>query len=295
MPLVNARLVVTGAGGALGRRLVPRAVRAGWQVLALDTAPPAADSAGVTWRQVDVTSVGDLVAAFQGADAVVHLAAHPSPVGHSDHDVLSLNVGGTLAVLLAAEEAGVGRVALASSVNATGAAYSAAPRYDWFPLDETHPSYSEDAYAVSKFLGEQAADAFARRRPGAVLTSLRFHALREEFEASAQDADQRKDLWGWVSFAAASAACLRALGRQDGGHVVAYVVSARTVSPTATAELSARFHPGVPWREEPRGNRSFYATGLAARVLGWDAADDDPALSPAEGPRRCEPHGPSAV
>lgn len=284
---MNGRLVVTGAAGSLGRRLVPRAVRAGWEVVALDVvAPPAGESGRVTPGRVDVTRTVELAEAFAGARGVVHLAARPSPVGHDPHDVLSLNVGGTLAVLLAAETAGVQRVCLASSVNATGAAYSTEPRYDWFPVEETHPSYGEDVYAISKFLGEQAADAFARRRPTAVLTSLRFHGLRDDhaWDAPGREADRRKDLWGWVSFSAASAACLRAVGRSDPGHVVANVVGASTLSPVPTAELARRFHPGVPWRRVPVGNSSFYATDVAARVLGWDAADDDPPVTPAEGP-----------
>ncbi|WP_380161186.1 NAD-dependent epimerase/dehydratase family protein [Kineococcus sp. R86509] len=284
---MSRRLVVTGAGGALGARLVPRAVRAGWEVLALDTGRAVPESEGVEPCSVDVTDPVALAEAFAGAGGVVHLAARPSPLGHDPHDVLSLNVGGTLAVLLAAETAGVERVCLASSVNATGAAFSAAPRYDWFPVEESHPSYSEDPYAISKFLGEQAADAFARRRRAAVLTSLRFHGLREWYgpDDPGREAERRKDLWGWVSFAAASAACLRSLGRRRPGHVVANVVGARTVSPVPTAELAARFHPGVPWRSAPTGNSSFYATDVAAREFGWDAADDDPVITAAERPR----------
>lgn len=285
---MDGHLVITGAGGRLGRRLVPRAVRAGWRVLALDSAPEVPETDGVSYRSLDVTSPDDLAPALAGAAGVVHLAARPSPVGHPPHDVLSLNVGGTLAVLLAAEDAGVQRVCLASSINATGAAFSERPRYDEFPVTEQHPSYAEDPYAISKFLGEQAADAFARRRPGAVLTSLRFHGLREEFSFGERDASRVKDLWGWVSFEAASAACLRALSRGAApggpGHVVANVVSARTVSATPTAELARRFHPGVPWSTEPRGNRSFYATDVAREAFGWDASDDDPEITSAERP-----------
>ncbi|NYD23774.1 NAD-dependent epimerase/dehydratase family protein [Kineococcus aurantiacus] len=270
-------LVVTGAAGRLGRRVVARAVRAGWEVREVDVT-------GVAGGAVDVTSPGALAGVLDGAAALVHLAARPSPVGVDAHEVLSVNLGGTLAALLAAEATGTTRVVLASSVNATGAAYSRAPRYDAFPVTEAHASYAEDPYALSKFLGEQAADAFARRRPAAVLTSLRFHALREGFAFGDRDEDGPKDLWGWVSFEAAAAACLRAVGRAGAGHVVANVVAVRTTSRTPTAELSARFHPGVPWTAEPRGHRSFYATDVARDVLGWDAADDDPAVTDAERP-----------
>ena len=79
---MSGRLVVTGAAGPLGRRLVPRAVRAGWEVLALDVvAPPVGESGRVTPGRVDVTRPDELAEAFAGAGAVVHLAARPSPSG----------------------------------------------------------------------------------------------------------------------------------------------------------------------------------------------------------------------
>jgi NAD(P)-dependent dehydrogenase (short-subunit alcohol dehydrogenase family) len=267
---VPPRLVITGAAGALGRRLVPRARAAGWEVL------------GVDRDEADVTSPEQLAGVFAGAAAVVHLAALPSPVGHSAHEVLRVNLSGTLAVLLAAEEVGVERVVLASSINAVGAAYSPTPRFDAFPVTEDHPSYAEDPYAISKFLGEQAADAFARRRPSAALTSLRFHALREEFTVD-RDEDRVKDLWGWVSFVAASSACLLALQRNGSGHLVANVVSSRAAGSAPSAQLAERFHPGVPWTVDPVGHRSFWATEVAAG-FGWDAAVDDPPVTSREAP-----------
>jgi len=258
------RLVVTGAAGALGRRLVPLARAAGWDVLPLDRA------------EVDVTSVEELVPLLAGARGIVHLAALPSPVGHSAQEVLRTNLFGTLAVLLAAEETGVDRVVLASSINAVGAAYSRVPRFDAFPVTEDHRSYAEDPYSISKVLGEQAADAFARRRPGAVLTSLRLHALRETFTLDGDDAGRAKDLWGWVSFAAASVACLQSLHRRGTGHTVVNIVSHRTSSATSTEELARRFHPDVAWTTPPQGHGAFWSHDRAVDLLGWDPADDDP-------------------
>ncbi len=48
-------------------------------------------------------------------------------------------------------------------MNAIGGAFSQSPKYDYFPLDEQHPTYAEDPYSLSKWVLEQQADAFACR------------------------------------------------------------------------------------------------------------------------------------
>src|SRR5436309_2733878 len=71
----------------------------------------------------------------------------------------------------------VPKLVLASSINAIGMAYSnenVPPLY--FPVDEEHPTRAEDSYSLSKWVGEQVADGFARRRP-VQIASFRFHGL----------------------------------------------------------------------------------------------------------------------
>ncbi len=70
-------------------------------------------------------------------------------------------------VLEAAEVHGIGRICMASSVNAVGAGWGSklyTPEY--YPVDEKHPTRAEDAYSQSKWLGEEMGEAFVRRRPG---------------------------------------------------------------------------------------------------------------------------------
>lgn len=85
-------------------------------------------------------------------------------------------------VLLAAAETGVTRICLASSINAIGGAWSRSARYDYLPLDEAHPSYNEDAYSLSKWVGEAQADSIARRYAGVAISSLRLHGLNKRLE-----------------------------------------------------------------------------------------------------------------
>ena len=70
------RVVVTGAHGAVGRRVVARLAqqRPTVAVVAIDKDSPAAPYESVTTKQVDLADA-DLAALFSGADSVVHLAS----------------------------------------------------------------------------------------------------------------------------------------------------------------------------------------------------------------------------
>ena len=82
---------------------------------------------------------------------------------------------GSYNALRAAVEHGITRICQASSVNAIGLSYSRAPRFDYFPIDEQHPNYSEEPYGLSKWICEQQADTFARRYEDIRIASMRFH------------------------------------------------------------------------------------------------------------------------
>ena len=70
------RVVITGAHGSVGRRVVARLAeqQPDAAVVAIDKEAPAAPYASVTTKQVDLVEA-DLVALFSGADSVVHLAS----------------------------------------------------------------------------------------------------------------------------------------------------------------------------------------------------------------------------
>jgi UDP-glucose 4-epimerase len=285
------RIAVTGAAGRLGRHVVARAVRAGHEVVATDLPGATGESEGpVEWRPADLTDLDEARAALAGTQAVVHLGGlvHPH---YPEPEVHRVNVNGTYHVLVAAEEHGLEGVCLASSINAIGGVYSAEPRYDWFPVDEDHPSYCEDSYSLSKWLVEQQSAAFARRRPDVPFSALRLHGLRDDAASagSRDDGRARKDLWGWVSFDAAAAACLLALLRPTPGHAVYFVVADRTTSGTPSAELAARWYPGVPLRAPLTGHAGFYSTERIRADLGWDASVDHPEISDAERSRHPAP------
>jgi nucleoside-diphosphate-sugar epimerase len=265
------RIVITGAGGRLGRSVVAMAMAQGHSVVAIDRS--AFDGpAGAQSLVLDLSDYPQLLAAVDGADALIHLAAYISPDAAPEPLVHNGNVVSSYNALAAAVASGVRRVCVASSVNAVGGVYSTRPRYDYFPIDELHPCYAEDAYSLSKWIAELQAETMARRHPDLSVTSLRLHALRsrEDMVALRMNSPEigRKDLWGYTPLPMATAACLAALKVEKPGAQVCYVVAADTFAPEFSEELRSRFYPDVPVHGTLSGQASFFDSRRAAAVLG---------------------------
>jgi UDP-glucose 4-epimerase len=205
---------------------------------------------------------------------LIHLAAIPTPGRHPDHVVHNNNVVGSYNALRAAAELGIQRVCQASSINATGAAYSRWPRYDYFPLDEQHPTYNEDPYSLSKWICEQQGDSFARRYGGMTIASMRFHWVVPDRETATKYAAHigdtlAKHLWAYTLLDAAARACLLSLTPQFSGHEPFYIVAPDTMVDKPSLELAQQFFPEVPIRGDMSGRNSFFNSAKAERLLGW--------------------------
>lgn len=146
------RTVVTGGCGFIGSHVVNRLVAAGHEVSVVDNSLRRA-SPDVDYRRSDISDVDALTSAFEGADAVFHLAAvsdvdkaAKDPVGTFD-----VNVGGTAKVLEAARRAGVSRTLLASTVWV----YGATPGEGQIPEEACFdPQAVSHVYTASKLAAE---------------------------------------------------------------------------------------------------------------------------------------------
>src|SRR5690242_1185806 len=115
------RIAVTGGGGELGRGLIPFLSEHGHSVVSIDRVapPPGPPAPGrPAFVAADTRDFGQLVASIRGCDALIHLAAHRSPLGVPDHVVYADNTVGSYNALSAAATLGIDRVCLASSINA---------------------------------------------------------------------------------------------------------------------------------------------------------------------------------
>ena len=159
----NARVLVTGGAGFIGSHLVDHLIAAGCRVTVLDNFRNGKrenlEGAGRTGRlriiEGDVTDADTCLRALEGpVDAVFHLAC--MGVRHSLHDPVEnhhVNATGTLRLLVAARQAGVGRFVQVSTSEVYGAALA-------FPLTEQATTWPTTVYGASKLAGEHYAAAF---------------------------------------------------------------------------------------------------------------------------------------
>ena len=271
------KIAVTGGIGSVGKAVVDMALAQGHSVVSIDRISPSNDvrKAGVTYLQADITDYTAMENAFRDCDAVVHMAAIPAPGGHPDHEVHNNNVVGSYNILRAAVEVGIQRVCQASSVNATGLAYSRWPRFDYFPLDEQHPTYNEDPYSLSKWICEEQGNSFARRYEEMTIASMRFHwvipqrATAVQASGYSQTKAAIKNLWAYTLQSAAARACLLALTADFKEHEVFYITAPDTISDIPSLELKQKYFPDVPVRGDLSGNKSFFNSSKAEHLLGW--------------------------
>lgn len=270
------RIAVTGGSGGVGRAIIEQALAQGHSVVSIDRVDPpeGAERAGMTFAKVDMAQYDQVEQAIRGCDALIHMAAIAAPGYHPDHVVHNNNVVGSYNALRAAAELGITHVCQASSVNATGMSYSRRPRYDYFPLDEQHPTYNEDPYSLSKWICEQQGDSFARRYENMTISSMRFHWVVEDRAFAAKYGGElgdevAKHLWAYTTFEAAARACLLALTAEFEGHEAFYIVGPITTVETPSLELKQTFYPDIPLHGELRDNQGFFDCSKAERLLGW--------------------------
>jgi nucleoside-diphosphate-sugar epimerase len=147
------RVLVTGAGGNLGRATIPALEEAGHEPVAFDFRPIESRTRSVLG---DVRDADALAKAVEGCDAVVHAAAlHGIHLAHwPARDFFSINVEGTFNVFEAAASAGVERFVLASTMGVYGRSLEPGPD-SWAWVHEGLPALPTDIYGVAKVLSEE--------------------------------------------------------------------------------------------------------------------------------------------
>ncbi|MEP7241994.1 MAG: NAD(P)-dependent oxidoreductase [Devosia sp.] len=269
------RIAITGARGRVGTVVTAEGLARGHDIVAIDVSPP--DPVPHDRRRdivADTTDYAALLASLAGCDALIHLAAIPHPLTDPDHVVHNRNVVSSYNALRGAIEVGITRLCQASSVNAIGLSFSRAPRFDYFPIDEAHPPYIEDPYALSKWICELQADSLVRRYDAIRIASLRLHLVTPSREAAqpslAQNpAARARELFGYVRGDSVADACLKSLTAAFTGHEIFNIVAPDTVLDEPTLDVARRLYPGVEIRKPLPGTASFFDSSRAARLLGW--------------------------
>jgi nucleoside-diphosphate-sugar epimerase len=256
----------------VGSAVTTAALAAGHKVVVLDRRPPAAD---VEFRAVEMSDFAGVCSALKGVDVLVHLAGIAGPNEAAEVDVHDNNVLASYHALSGAVSNGIGRVVLASSINAIGATWSEAPVFDYFPVDLDHPTRNEDGYSLSKWIAEQQADSLTRRHGDLSVASLRFHAFVTDHNAALHNAQQHgeewsaRGLWGYTSISMITSACLLACSAEFSGHERLFVVARQVASTSSSDDLRRRWYPEVPLRTPLVGQGGFWDCQRTVDLLGW--------------------------
>ena len=269
-----SKIVVTGGSGKAGRVVVRDLLEHGHEVRNVDRVPSPESynpDTPVPFLPADLTDFGQTLEALDGADAIVHLAAIPSP-GHATRDVVFRNnITSTHTVFSAAERLGVPRVVWASSETTLGLPFDIPP--DHAPVDEQHVR-PESSYALSKVLGEEMARQF-HRWSGIPFVGLRFsnvmeRADYERFPSYWDNPQLRKwNLWGYVDESHVAQSCRLGLEADIAGAEAFVIAAGDTVMRRASRELMAEVFPGVPVRDGVDGHATLLGIDKARRILGY--------------------------
>lgn len=209
------RLLLTGAAGGLGKELRQR-LKPFCQVLRLSDIvemAPAADASEEV-QQCDLSdkqAVDNLVA---GVDAIVHFGG--VSVERPFEEILGANISGVFHIYEAARRHGVKRVVFASSNHVIG----------FHKQSETLDAHSakrpDSYYGLSKAYGEDMAS-FYFDRYGIETVSIRIGS-------SFPEAQNRRMLCTWLSYADLTQLIERSLFTPEVGHTVVYGASANKVT-----------------------------------------------------------------
>lgn len=165
------RCLITGGAGFIGSHLTNALVERGDEVHVVDnfsTGKRERLNPKAVLHETDIREREKLAPIFKGARFVFHIAALPRVQPSIQNPVASheVNVNGTLNVLVAARDAGVGRVIYSASSSAYG-------NREKLPLDEEMEPQPMSPYGLQKLIGEQYCAVFSKVH-GLETLSLRY-------------------------------------------------------------------------------------------------------------------------
>jgi nucleoside-diphosphate-sugar epimerase len=265
-------LLVTGAGGRLGRVLCRLLQDAGMAVRGLDIR---ADDAGDPPVQaVNLLDPAATRAAVDGADGVVHLANHTSSYyGADGQQVFRENAAMNFSVFEAAGDMGVRQVIFASSVQAFRSERQlrdhAPSRLPRLPLDGELPAAPTNPYALSKAVGEDQLRYLVRTRNIAGV-ALRLPMLLPHPPSPQWTLNPDvflDEAFSWLTYEDAARCIVALVRRRAPGYRTYFPAHPRPWIGGDVEDLRRLHFPDVPCASLPLA--SFVDNGALARDVDW--------------------------
>ena len=268
-------IVVTGAAGRLGRRVVQLLADQNREVLATDQVE--ADDLPAEFVRCNLMDAAAVNGILRGAEAVIHMGAIPGPSRAEPRVIFENNVTSDFNVMMSAAELGLRRVVFSSSAFGMGWAHDGnafVPLY--LPLDEEHPMMPFEPYGLSKQVGEDIGRMVARNSDTTVV-SLRFTnvalpEIQAEFPWPAPTPDNPLTLvmWAYADARDVAEAQVLALDAEIEEYEAFMIAqpSSRFNEPTIDI-VKNNFGDRVEIRAGLSGSASVISTEKAQRMLGW--------------------------
>ncbi len=272
----RGRILVTGAGGNIGRLMIPALLDAGYAVTAFDRGFRH-ESAADRVIEGDGRDEDAVRGALRDVSQVIHLAGRPGPDHGTQVQVFTDNTALTYTVLQLAADAGIRKAAIASSVQVIGYLlnhHGATPPY--YPIDEHTPQAIEDAYPLSKH-ADEATLRMICARTGMAGVAIRFPLVAEvdTLHWAAGDAAEHPERTmllgsGYLVPDDVGRLAVAIADTDFAGYHAVHVAGPRTFAPRPTRELIAEYAPDAEVRAELPGYSVPIDTSAARELLGFE-------------------------
>jgi nucleoside-diphosphate-sugar epimerase len=225
---------------------------------------------------IDIADAGQVYDAlgYIKPDAVIHLAADPTPGARPRHAQFANNVLSTHAILQASADLGVKKVIYASSEMAAGWTQGANPVVK-LPIAEEDATLPVNSYALGKRIGETICESTSLAHPEMSVVALRINYLvfEKDYEwiPKIEFPSGQYNLWGYLDGRDAAKAIVLATQRDLPGYRVYNVAAPDTFIDIPTAELMNRLGLEVSIREDWPEYGSPADCSKIERELGWKA------------------------
>jgi UDP-glucose 4-epimerase len=277
------RVLVTGGYGKVGRHTAAALSERGHTVVLTDIVPARygpRPRGELPYLRADLTDYGATIGTVMKADpeVVVHAAGIPDPSHDVPATVFANNTLATFNVAEAIARTAVGRLVYLSSETVVGYVTAERPADpDYLPVDEAHPVRPQDAYALSKAVGESICDALVRRsdvsvvsiRPSLVLDADDYANIAPLFQK--RPALGRVNCWSYVDVSDLAELIALAVEASTAGHEIVYAAQPDNLAGRPLSELVEIGYGanGPALRPIDRADAAGISAAKARALFGW--------------------------
>jgi nucleoside-diphosphate-sugar epimerase len=262
----STKVLVTGATGKLGVYVCHALIAAGYSVRATDKC----DRCRLPVK-LDLTDLLDRDACYRlavAADAIVHLANYSDMTIKDAQKLFNENVSMNMNVFQAAQDTGVKTIIFASTIQVLGGRDC----LPYLPLDGDAPANPNNAYALSKLMGETMLQYFARTYINCI--AIRFpwlvqSAKNKVHKYKNNDATRSDSVFSYLSFTDAANLIVAIVRTSLPGFRIYMPAHPDNRLGLAAADVIKRYYPTVFLRRPLKEITALIDISRIVAETGW--------------------------